>query len=245
MLYFDRAKEIFEGLIDFLFPRNCLSCGVSRAFLCGHCLGKIPTHQIQHCPDCRCVSALGALCENCRNKLMSVRWNLDGLWVVSPYAQGSVVQTMIQRMKYHHGYEIAKTLGPWMAEHFLKHSAWTGEIHVAPVPLHPSKERLRGYNQAFLLAQGFSESTHFHLSPFIQRTINTFPQAQLSRDERLTNLKNVFSIQPGLPNDTILNKKFVLIDDVCSTGSTLNECAVLLKSHGADLVWGIVIARGG
>lgn len=75
----------------------------------------------------------------------------------------------------------------------------------------------------------------------IERQRNTPPQARLSRDERLLNLRHSFDIKG---NHDFLNKKVVLIDDVCSTGATLNECAQVLTEQGVDQIWGLVLARG-
>ncbi|KKR23371.1 MAG: phosphoribosyltransferase [Candidatus Peregrinibacteria bacterium GW2011_GWE2_39_6] len=147
-------------------------------------------------------------------------------------------------MKYHHGYDIAPLLGQWMASAFLVQKnivSYFEKFTLNPVPLHPQREHDRGYNQAFLLAKSLSEIIHLNLTDYLKRHRNTPPQAHLDRESRLKNLQNSFSLKE---KTQILNKKFILVDDVCTTGSTLNECAKILKFNGAKTVWGLVLARG-
>ena len=112
---------------------------------------------------------------------------------------------------------------------------------LVPVPLHPKRKKERGYNQAHCLAEGVATVLSLPIEELLQRKFYTLPQAQLSREDRLKNLLNSFSLSQ---NSNTLNKKIILVDDVCSTGATLNECAKVLKSTDAKTVWGLVLARG-
>lgn len=210
-------RRFLSFLIEFLFPRRCLGCGLSHTFLCSACLSKIPRSPDQwiHEPG----------------------WVLDGLFVIAPYTQHSLLQKCIQTLKYRHAYALGMDLGGWMAE------KWPGmkEATLIPVPLHKKREQSRGYNQARLLAECVSEYHQLPIWEGLMRVRNTPPQARLPRNERLQNIANSFYLS-GEPSH--LNKKIVLIDDVCSTGATFNECAKVLKAHGADSVWGLVLARG-
>lgn len=217
--------RLFQQILEFVFPRKCLGCKKAGTFLCEECLQKIPTHQIQHCPVCLKKSPMGAVCKTC------LGWELDGLFVVAPYSQKSLLQKCIKTMKYRSAYSLAKILGKWMRTHWPLSKAI-----LVPVPLHSSREKMRGYNQAEFLTREIGEA-----QKLLKRIRNTPPQAELSREDRLTNLKNSFELSHEY---NLLNKKFILVDDVCSTGTTLNECAKVLRQAGATQIWGLVLARG-
>jgi ComF family protein len=188
------------------------------------------------------------LCDRCRNKTTSQETSLlDGLLVISPYQQASLLQKTIEQMKYHHGYPLARILGTWMASHAPQE--WISQLQqeqflIVAVPLHPKRYQERGFNQAELLAHTFARLTKLPYLRGLERIRDTPPQAQLSRNERLRNVVEAFSYSLKLPKTSFLNKKFILIDDVCSTGATLNACAAALKAAGANEVWGLVLARG-
>lgn len=175
----------------------------------------------------------GAVCARCRP-----HWELDGLLVIAPYAQKSLLQTCIKTMKYGAAHSLVKILGDWMAE---QASLPAQNFILIPVPLFKTRERKRGYNQALLLAERVARATGQPLEQSIKRIRNTPPQAQLSRENRLKNLRDAFCFKGKSP---IANKKVILIDDVCSTGATLNECAKVLRQQGVKQIWGLVLARG-
>lgn len=210
--------KFLRSFLDLLFPKRCFGCREPGAFLCELCLERLP-----------------------RNRDFLVReswWALDGIFVIAPYAKQSLLQECIKAMKYHHAPDLAIRLGTWMGAHLeLDELRADGLI---PIPLHPRRERARGYNQARLLAQGLAEVCGLSVCEPLVRVRATPPQAQLDREHRLRNLAGAFSVR--LPS-AVLNKKFILVDDVCSTGATLNECAQVLKAAGAAEVWGCVLAR--
>lgn len=211
--------RIFYEIVDFLFPKRCLGCRRPGFFLCESCLSQLPlsTELSVHEPG----------------------WALDGMFVVAPYVKRSLLQACIKAMKYRHAPEMAAHLGAWMGAHLPRDvlfGAW-----LAPVPLHVRRERTRGYNQALLLARGLSARTGVSVIEPLVRHRFTNPQAGMRRGARLKNLSQCFSV---LPDSPVVNKKIVLIDDVASTGSTLDECAKVLKIAGAREVWGCVLARG-
>jgi ComF family protein len=217
--------RLFQQFLEFLFPRRCLECNQSGTFLCQQCLQSIPTHAEQHCPVCQRPAPLGAICKTCPG------WELDGLFVIAPYSQKSLLQTCVKTMKYRSAHSLCEVLGKWMAAHWMPPDAI-----IVPVPLHSLREKSRGYNQANLLARQIKTPRQL-----LKRTLNTDPQAGLSRKSRLKNLRNSFKTSA---QTDLLSKKIVLVDDVCSTGATLNECAKTLRAAGAMQIWGLVLARG-
>jgi len=208
-----------QQLFSFLFPQFCVGCRSMGERLCSSCLHSIPIHSDPF------VKEPG--------------WALDGLFVVAPYTKKSLLQTCIKTMKYRHSPNLANQLGEWMGLRFPL--AQFRDFILVPVPLHPKRKKERGYNQAHCLAEGVATVLSLPIEELLQRKFYTLPQAQLSREDRLKNLLNSFSLSQ---NSNTLNKKIILVDDVCSTGATLNECAKVLKSTDAKTVWGLVLARG-
>ena len=130
-----------------------------------------------------------------------------------------------------------------MGEHMAVEFACYPELKpvdaVVPVPLHPKKQRARGYNQSLLLAQHFCKQTGLALGPdWVKRHKDTLPQAQLNRRERLENMSGAFVALP-----LVKGKRILLIDDVATTGATLEGCAVALKQAGAKQVMAFTLAR--
>lgn len=264
--------RFLSSLFDLLFPKKCLNCGNFGSFLCPPCLKTLPIHLVQHCPHCLRESAHGALCDLCRRFPQVVNfWKIDLLFVVSPYVQSSLLQTVIKTMKYRNTYPLATLMGEWMATVFClkNHETKTnpnttasflkfddtgsrsrnrdefegrGTTLVVPVPLHRLREKTRGYNQSRFLAQAVSNALGCPMWEELKRIINTHPQAELSRKDRLKNVENAFILKEKLD---LLNKKVILIDDVCSTGATLNACAAPLRAAGVKEICGLVLGRGG
>jgi len=238
--------RFFLALFDLFFPKKCLNCGNFGSFLCPPCLKILPIHPVQHCPHCLRENAHGTLCDLCRRfPAVSDFWEIDRLFVVSPYVQSSLLQTVIKTMKYRNAYPLATLMGDWMATVFCaknpvskEEAPWT---LVVPVPLHRLREKTRGYNQSRFLAQEVSKTLDCPIWEGLERVRNTHPQAELSRKDRLKNVENAFILKEKA---NLLNKKVVLIDDVCSTGATLNACAAPLRAAGVKEIWGVVLGRG-
>ncbi|HJT25652.1 MAG TPA: phosphoribosyltransferase family protein [bacterium] len=116
---------------------------------------------------------------------------------------------------------------------------WEGVETLAPVPLSAERERERGYNPAALLAQEISKTLNVPFGPLLRKTRSTPPQMSLTREERLRSPKGAYQFLPQSP----LPSKVVLVDDVFTTGATLEECAKVLKKGGVHWVGAIVLGR--
>jgi ComF family protein len=114
---------------------------------------------------------------------------------------------------------------------------------LVPVPLHPRRLNWRGFNQSELFAKELADAFQMEMADdVIERTVNTIPQVDIKeREQRLKNLSGIFKI---LNREKIIGREVLLVDDVCTTGATLNECAKILKANGASKVVALVIARG-
>lgn len=134
---------------------------------------------------------------------------------------------------------MAEFLGERMAQEFIKHPELTPIDWVVPVPLHPKKRRMRGYNQSQLLAESFCKRTGLSLrGEVLLRQRDTLSQAHLKRQERLINMLGAFAALPD-----VKGKRILLIDDVATTGATLEGCAAALKQAGAKQVMAFTLAR--
>jgi ComF family protein len=140
---------------------------------------------------------------------------------------------LIVEMKYNLYFSVSSEIGQLMKAKLLENDI---DYEVAiPVPLHKFKENYRGFNQAELLAKVVSQN----LDSCLKRTKNTKSQVNLNRRERLENLKDVFQLKRNVKYQSVL-----LVDDVMTSGSTLEECSRVLRSAGVEKIYGLVFARG-
>jgi ComF family protein len=171
-------------------------------------------------------------CPYCRQFPLQI----DGLRAVG-FFEG-VLRDAIHHFKYKHRPELAPLFGGMLAEYF---SALPIAVDaVAPVPLHPDRERMRGYNQSLLLARELSLHTGLPMwYNVIKRTHSTHPQVDLDASARRENVRDAFAA-----TDQVAGAHLLLIDDVCTTGATMDACCTALKQCGAKSVWGLALARG-
>lgn len=188
--------------------------------------------QLPLCQRCGATSKEGNLCHSCINYPLTI----DGIRSVFLF-QGTVRQAILY-LKYRHLKTVAAPLSQLLAEYLGSHPL-KGEV-IIPVPLHPKRLRERGYNQASLLAKELSKLLGLPVGEdTLIRVKDSLPQARArSALERRRNVQGAFTCHQGLGGRQIL-----LVDDVCTTGATLDACAQALKSAGAASVWGLTAAR--
>lgn len=235
-------KKLSTGILDTLFPIRCISCDERGEYLCQTCLDIFPRRLRQRCPAClRATTPRGEICFAC----FGIK-ALDGLFAASTY-RSPIVTESIHTYKYRFIPGLAIPLGSWLAERVTEIGLPLPDMCV-PVPLHPRRLRFRGFNQSALLAQTLADTlTPGFDMPVLKncllRTRFTKPQMKTeTREKRLSNLQGAFALaEEGIV--LIQNKTLWLIDDVATTGTTLEECAKVLKKAGAKKVFGIVLAR--
>ena len=201
--------------LSLLFPSLCVSCGKNlyshEALICTQCLYHIPKTNFHFLKD------------NPVSRLFWGRVNLESAAAYYFFDKGSRFRGLIHKMKYRNqkeiGYELGKIYG-----NELKSSGLFNEVElVIPVPLHPRKERKRGYNQSEWIARGIAESMEKNLdTQSVYRAIDTESQTRKSRYERWKNVENIFKIHHP---EKLQNKYVLIVDDVITTGSTLEACA--------------------
>jgi competence protein ComFC len=230
--------ELFKRkLLNVLFPIDCAGCGKEDVWLCGDCLLKLPLGRYENCLFCGKESRGGKTCPECA----SVH-NLDGIFVCADY-DDKIISDLIKKLKYSFARELGEVLGEIAGRFFEK--AERPEFNlpsftVIPVPLHKKRLNWRGFNQAEIIARYLAEKFGLPFSGYLLRIKYQKPQAKLGEAERKENIKGCFAWSGKNP----CGKNILLIDDVATTGSTLDEAAGVLKTAGSKKVWGLVIAKG-
>jgi ComF family protein len=220
------CKLIFDSLLEIIYPPFCCHCGKFGNYLCPECFGLIKFYPLP----------LEIKVENPE---------LDKLIAGAQYAEP--LRSLIKKMKYGSAKDIGKVLGGmlWQTTHFPLVDLITA------VPLHPSRKNKRGFNQAEIIARELSRLSQIPYREILIRTTNNKNQASIKdKEERLLNLENIFQLAPKYENklksnaNQTLPQKILIIDDVTTTGATLNECAKVLKKHQVKKIIGLVIAHG-
>ena len=233
-------KKILWWMRELFFPRRCPVCDKpvrpAGCLICAACKHKLKYVSEIHCLKCGkpLVDETEEYCRDCRKKKHKF---VQGK---SLYEYKSAAGT-IYRFKYAKRREYAEFLGKEMAEHFSEDmKRWKAEALI-PVPIHKSRKRQRGYNQAELLAVEISRRTGIPVKKnLLVRSKKTVPQKMLKDAERQNNLKKAFKIGQ---NDVKLST-IIIIDDIYTTGSTVNEMADILNRVGIDKVYVLTLAIG-
>jgi ComF family protein len=212
----DRLKKF---ILDIIFPIECLGCGKEGEWLCSECQNKIiPDHH--------------SLRGEFLNRIFSF-YSYDN----------ELLKKIIHGLKYRFVEDLAAPLGALLVRELEKIQEQTGAPDfIMPIPLHKKRLLERGFNQSELLALKIREYFGWPVEKeVLVRSRMTASQVKLDEVGRKENVKSAFSI---IDASKILNKKVVLVDDVTTTGATMEECAKVLKAAGAREVLGIALAKG-
>ena len=220
-------------LLDLFFPRRCLGCGREGRYFCAQCKVGLPWIGPPWCPRCGLHLPEGLPCSGCQGQRLS----LDG--IRSAFLYHDPIRGALIAFKYRGVRAIGEELAMLLAQR-LAAEPIPADVLV-PVPLFPSRKRERGYNQADVLSRVLSPLVGLPVVPdALVRTRNTAPQARLtSRAARHENLAGAFLAGP----ESVAGQRVLVVDDVCTTGTTLNGCADVLRTAGATAVWGLTVAR--
>lgn len=208
-----------KNFIDLFFPNLCVACNNhlmnQEMLVCTKCLYNLPKTKF-HLVD-----------ENPVAKLFWGRAKIENATSYFYFAKGSKYQDMMHKFKYHNAKEIGYVLGKSFGTS-IKKSKFSEVDIIIPVPLHKSKLRKRGYNQSEWIGKGLAETLDKELSTNnLIRVVQTETQTNKSRFERWKNVDNIFKV---IDTESLKDKHILLVDDVVTTGSTLEACAnVLLK----------------
>jgi len=238
-----KIKLLEDYLLQLLFPTTCLNCRKDNVLLCPACLKKIKFLTVQVCPFCEnAITDSGKICRLCQKNKMTV---LDQLIVSSDY-QNKLLTRCIYLYKYRFISSLSTPLSRLLLKALRKSTLSVPDL-IIPVPLHPRRLRWRGFNQAEILAQKIST----HLLPgikiplqtnLIQRKHYTPPQMKIKNySKRQANIKHAFQLNDSLSIKK--GQKILLVDDICTTGATLFECARELRKIYPQSITAIVLAR--
>jgi len=214
--------DLWDDFVSLLFPRICYGCGNhlmrNETLICTECYVLIPRTNYHLKPD------------NPVARLFWGRCMIEKTSAFSFYTKGSRIKKLIHQLKYKGIKEVGSELGR-IYGNSLKLSGFLDEIDlIIPVPLHPSKRRKRGFNQSDLIATGISDATGIPMDASIlvrERASKT--QTHKSRYDRWTNVRDIFRV---IDQEELKNKHILLVDDVITTGSTLEACASALLREG-------------
>lgn len=244
-------NRILSWSLDLIFPRYCLGCGLEGSYLCRDCLKLLLPLNSASCFICGRRSPTGRVCQSCARQHHSY---LDGILVAADW-NNLLLRQIIYEYKYRFIKELADPLSELIISflNIAQPACWPkqpdhNQLLIIPVPLHGQRLAWRGFNQSELLAQKISG--HFDLplaKDLLIRPRYTLPQREITDKKiRLKNIKNAFALSPKIKakNYSLKNKIVILIDDVSTTGATLQECAQALQTLKPKEIWGLVIARG-
>jgi ComF family protein len=230
----------FSSILDMIFPKNCLSCHKEGFYVCPDCFVKIPLQKGIRCYVCGRRAPNGKTCSDCKTKIDS---KLTGLLIASDW-NNMLVRQMIYEFKYRFIKDIDQPLGNLLIRFFELNKIMNSQILI-PVPLHKRRLSWRGFNQAQLLASQIKKYLNIPMADnFLIRKQYTFPQMEIKdRSQRIKNVSGAFAINHRIENP-IRNKIVILIDDICTTASTFENCAKALQPLGPKQIWALAVARG-
>lgn len=238
-------KKFFKFLNNLIFPKNftCDICGEeivesnSKFNICIDCYKTLPIITGKVCLRCgEEIHSLSKYCLSCKSNKREFKQCFSVFNYIPP------ITDLVSRLKYYKNRYLGENFSPFLLEK-LKSTELNPDI-IIPVPLHPHRQKERGFNQAELLCKSFIENGYNVRFDIIERMIDTEQQTTKNRIERIENVKDAFAFVSTENRKLIKDKVVLIIDDVFTTGSTLNEISKLLILVGAKEVYGLTLAHG-
>lgn len=225
------GQQAWRGFIDTLFPPRCGGCQADGTLWCEVCQASLEYVSPPTCDRCGEPHTVG-LCSKCRAQPLQIE-SIQSVVIFQ-----DKIRHAIHRFKYERLSGLADPLGDLLVEGWRAHGLAADWL--IPVPLHPARQRERGYNQAELLARRLSRQVNVSYSATtLNRTRLTAVQMTLDAAQRRANVAGAFATA----DKRMQGARVVVIDDVCTTGATLDACAAALLALGATSVIGLTVAR--
>ena len=230
------------ALSSLFYPATCAVCAEDvggHEYLCESCRSRAPRIKPPFCAKCS-EPFSGAItqtftCANCAHRIL----HFDS--AIAAYRSRGLVRKLVHEFKYGRHRHLRHPLAAWLAEAMNDPRLMGRRFDlIVAVPLHPARQRERGFNQAELLAELLANRTAIPLRPTLERIRYTKTQTAYDRAERMENLQDAFRLRKKAD---VRGLRLLLIDDVLTTGSTLSECARVLKEAGAISVHAATAAR--
>ncbi len=225
-------QRLGDAALDLLYPPRCVVCHRSGLFLCAGCAGAMTEASSPRCSRCWQPNKGAELCRDCRSTPPAY----DG--TRSAFVYAGPARTLVHALKYRQTTALASPMAAFMAELARQHELQVDVV--MPVPLSGRRERTRGYNQAAVLGHALALELDLPLSKALVRRRHTPPQARSADAEsRRRNVSGAFACR----GQEMARRRVLLVDDVTTTGATLDSCAGALKEAGAAAVWALTFAR--
>jgi ComF family protein len=226
------------SLKDFFFPKVCLGCSYFGAYICPNCQKKLKYFETETCFFCKKPSPFNLTHFSCQKK-----YSPDG--IMSIFYYNHLLKKIIKSVKYQFATEVLKELFQIINPKKIEKLYFFSDFKNAafqPIPLHPNKEKQRGFNQAKILISFFQKFLPFVEVNYLVRKKETKPQAEIKdRKKRYLNIQGAFSINPKTKVDK--KKTIIVVDDVVTTGLTALEAVKTLKKVGFEKVFVLTLAK--
>ncbi|NLE83349.1 MAG: ComF family protein [Chloroflexi bacterium] len=230
--FYRKIQNSAFSALDWLFPPICLGCGMEGVFICNDCFSKINLLPRDVCNFCGSYTSKQGKCAQCHNRQLPY----VGFRAFAFY--DGVVRKAIHHLKYQNDLTIGRYLAGFL-EMVYQRSTWETDM-VIPIPIGEQKMQQRGYNQAERLAKPFSERLNLaYSSDALIRINETSSQVGLNQDERRENVRQAFVARANQVN----GKRILLIDDVFTSGATLEAASLELMGAGASQVHCLTLAK--
>jgi ComF family protein len=227
-----RGRQAWGSFIDLLFPPQCGGCQTAGSLWCEACRAAVKPIEPPWCEKCGEPFVADRLCANCRAHPLQIEK------IRSVALFDGVLRQAIHRFKYERLSGLAEPFGDMLADYW--HAEQLTAEWLIPVPLHPSRERDRGYNQSELLSHQLARRVNVPISSKgLRRTRATAVQMTLNAAQRRENVAGAFECA----EPRVRGARVVIIDDVGTTGATLDACAQAVLKAGAASVMGLTLAR--
>jgi ComF family protein len=221
-----------KNIIDYILPKHCLLCNLpshSGIELCNDCIDNLPKN-LKACHYCGIPSQTNSHCISCNSYKTPFKRTL------APYLYDAGIKHLIGALKFRQNLVTAELLANLFISETMQSNI--SADYLLPVPAHKHRLKERGFNQAHEISKALAKKLNIPILTAIQKKKHTTPQSLLSAKQRQTNLKNAFSLTGSIPISRI-----AIIDDVITTGSTMNEIAHLLQETGVSHIEAWAIAR--
>ena len=230
--------EGIQTVKEYLFPVFCLSCQAEGSWVCDICMDKIGGHIQLFCPVCHVGTREGRVCEACRPATSLMRHV-----AMMKYQEDHLIGSLIHTLKYEYAEDTMHTIRTIIASFIQVYGEKFRDVDlIIPVPLHKKRFAERGFNQAGYIGNSLaSELDISYDASILIRSRYTPHQATLQRNERMTNVEEAFTL---LETTELSGKHILLVDDVYTTGATMQSCARVLLQGGAQRITGCSLARG-
>lgn len=230
--------------LDLIFPIKCIFCrriSKKEDYVCKKCQKSIPIRKSFECIGCKKPANFGQTCCICKES-----YSVDRLFVASDF-ENIKIKKLLKHFKFQFIKDLERPIYQILAKYFIwlaksgKFNIFGGNPLLVPVPLSQYRLNWRGYNQSELLCRNISNYMQFESNSGLLCRVKSTPQADIkSKLERQNNIVGQFKFV----GHHLTGQDVVLVDDICSSGSTLNECARVLKQNGAGKIYALVVARG-